>query len=75
MAIQEERGTSQKLWHGFYSGPIRSDYTEEQALAQLEAASRKRPCTRESLAAQKTRLFRQMSESQQQKKDEPSKTD
>ncbi len=70
MQIQELTEASQRPWHGLYSVPIRQDYTEEEALAQLEAASRKRPCTRESVAARSTRLFRQMNESQAQKKDE-----
>jgi hypothetical protein len=72
MQIQEPTEASEKLWHGFYSGPIRQDYTEEQVSAQLAEVLRKRPVTRESFAAKQIRLSKTMNESQALKKDEPS---
>ena len=70
MQIQEPAESNQKLWHGFYSGPIQQDYTEEQASAQLAEVLQRRPVTRESFAAKQIRLFKTMNESQALKKDE-----
>jgi hypothetical protein len=72
MQIQEPTEASEKLWHGFYSGPIRQDYTEEEALALWRKNGSNRPVTRESFAAKQIRLSKTMNESQALKKDEPS---